>query len=84
MRMQATDLQNRIANAKIEAVVKPDQITAKADVKGEATVTHTFTLNFNAGAFQQFLDGRIASQVSKVRLHSNGAGSTGTSSPDSQ
>lgn len=84
LKAQAADLTNRISQGPIEATVKPDQITAKADVKGEATVTHTFTLNFNAGAFQQFLDGRIASQVSKIRLHSNGPGSTGVSSPDAQ
>lgn len=74
----------KLSEGEIVATVKPDQIMAKAEVKGEATVNHTFTLNFNAGAFQQFLDGRIAAQVSKIRLHSNGAGSTGVSSPDAQ
>ena len=84
LRLQKADIENRIANAKIEATVKPDQITAKAEVSGEASVKHDFVVTFNAGLFQQFIDGRIASQVSKVRLHTNGPGSTGTSSPDAK
>lgn len=84
LRSLKADIENRIANAKIEATVKPDQITAKAEVSGEASVKHDFIVTFNAGLFQQFIDGRIASQVSKVRLHTNGPGSTGTSSPDAK
>lgn len=68
----------------LEAVVKPDQITAKAEVSGEATVKHEFTINFNAGAFQSYFDGRIAAQLSKIRLHTNGPGSAGRSSPDAE
>jgi len=69
---------------KVEAVVKPDQITAKAEVSGEATVKVPVTITVNDGAIKGLIRAEVADQMGKVRLHSNGPGSTGTSSPDSQ
>ena len=69
---------------RVEATVKPDQITAKADVSGEATVKVPVTITVNDGAIKDLIRAQVNDQVGKVKLRTNGAGSTGTSSPDAE
>lgn len=74
----------RLSDGPIEAVVKPDQITAQATVTGETTVRVPVTITVNDGAVKGLIRAEVADQIGKVRLHSNGPGSTGVSSPDAQ
>lgn len=61
----------------VEAVVKPDQITAKAEVSGSTTVTVQIE---PSGALTGLING--ARQQANVPLKGSGPGSTGTSMPE--
>lgn len=64
-------------SSRVEAVVKPDKITAKAEVSGSTTVTVQIE---PSGALTGLING--ARQQALVPLRGNGAGSVGSSMPE--
>ena len=78
----------RQSGGTVEAIVKPDQVVAKLDgsvpVTGEATIKVPVTVTVNDGTIKGLIRAEVSEQVGKMRVHSNGAGSTGVSSPDAQ
>ena len=72
------------AQGEIVARVEPGQIKAEATVTGEATVRVPVTITVNDGAVKGLIRAEVSEQIGKIRIHSNGPGSTGVSSPDAQ
>lgn len=66
-----------VAQPQLEAVVKPDQITAKAEVSGAAKVEVVIQ---PSAAFQGLISG--AQAAAQMQLKGNGPGSTGASMPE--
>ena len=77
-------MQQAFGGGKLEATVKPDQITAKAEVSGETTVKVPVTVTVNDGAVKGLIRAEVLDQMGKMRIQTNGAGSTGRSSPDAE
>ncbi len=72
------------AQGEVVARVEPGQIVAKAELSGQAEIKNEITVNINAGALQSFIEGVVKKSVATMRIHTNGPGSTGVSSPDAQ